>query len=465
MTAAGVRPFWIALFGTVVASQLGHSAEHVAQIVQIHILDQRAPDARGLLSALDTEWVHFLWNGWIVAAVAALLVVHPRNRWLAVAAAFSGWHALEHAYLLSGYLMTGLSGHPGLLASGGGVGGGLPLARPELHLGYNLAELVPLTLAFRAALRNAAGALPTGTARAAGPRRALVVAAGTLIAVALATGASALTRTAPVATIAVGSGESLQAAIDAAPAGALLKIGSGTFGGPLVIAKPIQIVGVADGSTIVIANGAETTVSIQGTYDVTIGQLVVLGGTYAVLVEESRAVRIVGNWVREATFVGIRVSRSSALIQGNEVRAGTGPYGMGIEIANTMSQAHSTIRGNVVSGSTREGIVLHNAEAMIERNVVHGNGFRGIAINEMSMATIMGNTIRNNGDAGIAVVDHSMAEIDGNDIFGVTPGADGTAIGIRSFYYAEVMLGRNRIATADATLAAAGGTFETAAGR
>lgn len=464
MTAAGVRPFWIALFGTVVTSQLGHSAEHAAQIVQIHILDLRAPDARGMLSALDTEWVHFLWNGWIIAAVAALLVVHPRNRWLWVAAAFSGWHALEHAYLLSGYLVTGLSGQPGLLASGGVIGGGLPLARPELHLGYNLAELVPLALAFHAALRNTASAIPTRPARAAW-RRALVVAAGALVAVALATSASALTRTAPVATIAVGTGESLQAAIDAAPAGALLKIGSGTFNGPLVIAKPLSVVGVADGSTIVIANGAETTIAIRGTHDVTIGQIVILGGTYAVVVEESRAVRIVGSWVREATFVGIRVSRSSALIQGNEVRAGTGPYGMGIEIANTMSQAHSTIRGNVVSGSTREGIVLHNAEAMIERNVVRDNGFRGIAINEMSMATIMGNTIRNNGDAGIAVVDHSMAEIDGNDIFGVTPGADGTAIGIRSFYYAEVMLGRNRITTADATLAAAGGTFETAAGR
>ena len=467
MTAAGSRPFWIALFGMVVASQLGHSAEHVAQLIQIHVLDLRAPDARGLLSALDTEWVHFLWNGWIIAAVAALLVVYPRNRWLWVAAAFSGWHALEHAYLLSGYLVSGLSGQPGLLASGGVIGGGLPLARPELHLGYNLAELVPLTLAFRAALRGpaTASAAPTETARAAGPRRALVVAAGTLVAVALATGASAMTRTAPVATIEVGPGESLQAAIDAAPAGALLKIRSGTFGGPLVIAKPLSIVGAADGSTIVVANGAEATVAIQGTHDVTIGQIVVLGGTYAVLVEESRAVRIVGSWVREATFVGIRVSRSSALIQGNEVRAGTGPYGMGIEIANTMSQAHSTVRGNVVSGSTREGIVLHNAEAMIERNVVRGNGFRGIAINEMSMATITGNTIRDNGDAGIAVIDHSMAEIDGNDILGVTPGADGTAIGIRSFYYAEVMLGRNRISTGNATLAAAGGTFETAVGR
>jgi parallel beta-helix repeat protein len=138
---------------------------------------------------------------------------------------------------------------------------------------------------------------------------------------------------------------------------------------------------------------------------------------------------------------------------------------MGIELANTMSQTHSTIRGNVVSSNTKEGIVLHNAEAMIEGNVVRGNGFRGIAVNEMSMATIMGNRISDNGDAGIAVVDHSMAEIDGNEISGVRPAADGTAVGIRSFYYAEVMLGRNRIAVNDPMLAAAGGTFEPHASR
>ncbi|GAC1461868.1 MAG: hypothetical protein NVSMB8_13460 [Candidatus Limnocylindrales bacterium] len=466
MTAA-VRPFWIAFFGMVLASQLGHAAEHLAQIIQIHALGMRAADARGMLSAFDTEWVHFVWNGWILVAIAALLVGYPRNRWLWLAAAFSGWHAFEHAYLLSGYLLTGLSGQPGLLASGGLVGGGLPLARPELHFAYNLAEVVPLVLAFRAALPGRTGAAATAARSAPRPeaRRALGAAAVALAAVLLATGGSALSRTAPVATIDVADGTSLQAAIDAAPAGALIRIGSGTFSGPLVISRPLSLVGMADGSTHVGAAPTEAVISVSGTHDVTLAQLVITGGEYGVLVEESRAVRVLGSWIRDATFVGIRISRSAALLQGNEVRAGSGPYGMGIEIANTMSQAQTLIDGNVVSGSTKEGIVLHNAEAMIERNVVRGNGFRGIAINEMSMAMISGNTLRDNGDAGIAVVDHSLAEIDGNDIQGVLPGADGTAIGIRSFFYAEVSLGRNRIAVGAPTLAAAGGTFEAQASR
>jgi len=279
--------------------------------------------------------------------------------------------------------------------------------------------------------------------------------------VALVTGGLAAVAARPVATIAVPADHStIQAAIDAAPAGALVRVGSGTFAGPLVITRPLSLVGAADGSTIVTAGATETAITIRDTHDVKLAQLVVSGGDYGVLVEESRAVQIVASWIRDSSFVGIRISRSSAVIAGNDVRAGTGPYGMGIELANTMSRAHSTIRNNVVSGSTKEGIILHNAEAMIERNVVRNNGFRGIAINEMSMATISGNTIRDNADAGIAVVDHSMAEIDGNEISGVLPAADGTAIGIRSFYYAEVMLGRNRISAAAPMLAAAGGTFE-----
>ena len=430
----------------------------------------RAPDARGMLSAFDTEWVHFLWNGWILVAIAALLVAYPRNRWLWLAAAFSAWHAFEHAYLLSGYLVTGLSGQPGVLASGGLFAGGLPLARPELHLAYNLAEVIPLALAFRASLWSRAVDAPAAGAGRSGARaqtrRAVGAAGVAFAAVILATGGSALARVVPVATIDVTADQTaLQLAIDVAPAGALIKVGSGTFPGPLVITRPLSLVGAADGSTVIRAGATQAAITVRGTRDVTLGQLVISGGDYGILVEESRAVRVVGSWIRDATFVGIRISRSSALIQGNEVRAGNGPYGMGIELANTMSQAHSTIRNNVVSGSTKEGIVLHNAEAMIEHNLVLRNGFRGIAINEMSMATITGNTLRDNADAGIAVVDHSMAEIDGNDIQTVMPGSDGTAIGIRSFYYAEVMLGRNRIAVGDATLAAAGGTFESSSGR
>jgi parallel beta-helix repeat protein len=74
---------------------------------------------------------------------------------------------------------------------------------------------------------------------------------------------------------------------------------------------------------------------------------------------------------------------------------------------------------------------------------VTSNGLRGVSINEMSMALVWKNKISDNADAGIHVMDSSMAEIDGNQISGVRPGPEGKADGIRAFYYAEVMLGRN----------------------
>lgn len=237
----------------------------------------------------------------------------------------------------------------------------------------------------------------------------------------------------------------IQRAIAAAPAGALIRVGPGTFHETLVITKPLVLVGSANGGTRVEAAGAEAVVAIRDTRAVRLEGLTIVGGEYGILVDEAEAVQILGNRVLSSRFVGIRLSRAAARIEGNEVRAGFGPYGMGIELANTHSRPESVISRNVVAGATQEGIVLHNAHARIENNTVTANGLRGVSITEMSMATVARNTITDNADAGIYVVDWSMAEIDGNHIASVRPGPEGKAEGIRAFFYAEVMLGRNRI--------------------
>jgi parallel beta-helix repeat protein len=118
---------------------------------------------------------------------------------------------------------------------------------------------------------------------------------------------------------------------------------------------------------------------------------------------------------------------------------------MGIELANTMSRPPSTVNQNTVIASTHEGISLHNAHALVENNVVSANGLRGIAIAEMSMATVRSNRLDDNADAGIFVLDNSMASVTANVIRAVKPGPDGRADGIRAFYYAEVLLGENTI--------------------
>jgi len=139
---------WLALFYVLVVTQTGHFLEHVAQMIQIHVLGLAGADARGIFGTLDIEWVHFLWNTWVLLAVVVLLHHFGANRWLWLTVLFSTWHAVEHAYILSVYLTTGLSGTPGLLAQGGALDGGLPFARPDLHFVYNLIETVPLITAF-----------------------------------------------------------------------------------------------------------------------------------------------------------------------------------------------------------------------------------------------------------------------------------------------------------------------------
>ena len=141
---------WRSLFAALLAFQLGHVGEHVAQMLQLHVLGLPATQARGVLGTLDVEWVHFLWSSAVLVATALLVRRLPHNRWLLLTLALSIWHELEHVTMLATYLRTGVSGSPGLLAAGGLIGGGLPLLRPDLHFLYNAMLTVPLFLAFRA---------------------------------------------------------------------------------------------------------------------------------------------------------------------------------------------------------------------------------------------------------------------------------------------------------------------------
>jgi len=255
----------------------------------------------------------------------------------------------------------------------------------------------------------------------------------------------------------------IQSAIDAAPRGGAVRIGPGIYAETLEITKALALTGAPDGATRVVAGDAATAVTVRNTRRVRIEGLAVVGGDVGVLIEESEAVQLVANRIVGARFAGIRLSRAQALIKGNDVRAGSGPYGMGIELANTMSRPESLISGNTVAGATHEGIILHNAHATIQGNVVTANGLRGVSISEMSMAKVSNNKIVGNADAGIHVVDHSMAEIAGNQIARVGPGPEGKAHGIRAFYYAEVMLGRDNLIELDledAVVASFGATVE-----
>jgi hypothetical protein len=156
----------LALFYVLAATQGGHFLEHVVQMVQIHLLGIPGPRAQGVVGALDLEWVHFIWNSAVLAGTYALVAAYPCNRWLWATAGLAGWHEIEHAFILVTFLTTGVVGTPGLLSFGGALGGGLPLARPNLHFLYNLVETTPLILGFLHQVRLERRATHVGVAGA-----------------------------------------------------------------------------------------------------------------------------------------------------------------------------------------------------------------------------------------------------------------------------------------------------------
>jgi hypothetical protein len=139
---------WLALFYVLVVTQGGHVVEHIVQVTQIHVVGTPPKQARGVFGALDIEWVHFVWNTWVLVAVVLLVLRFRRNPWLWATLAFAVWHEAEHAYLITKYIATGIPGHPGLGAKGGAFGGGLPITRPDLHFYYNIIETAPLIAGF-----------------------------------------------------------------------------------------------------------------------------------------------------------------------------------------------------------------------------------------------------------------------------------------------------------------------------
>ena len=139
---------WLAFLFILVVTQGAHVLEHVAQMVEIHLLGLSGLQARGILGMLDIEWVHFIWNSWVLICAVLLVFLFRKNPWLWALLLISTWHEVEHVYIMSVFLRTGHVGSPGLLASGGAIGGGLPLSRPDLHFYYNLLEELILIIAY-----------------------------------------------------------------------------------------------------------------------------------------------------------------------------------------------------------------------------------------------------------------------------------------------------------------------------
>jgi len=126
------------LFAWVFLAQLGHLIEHIAKAIT----------GAGLLGpSFDSEASHLLFNGAIAILSVLVVLVHPRNPWVYPLVMLSVVHGIEHVYIYSQFLETGISDGPGLLGRGGVIGL-IPLDRIDLHNVYNGFEMVLLVLGF-----------------------------------------------------------------------------------------------------------------------------------------------------------------------------------------------------------------------------------------------------------------------------------------------------------------------------
>jgi len=286
------------------------------------------------------------------------------------------------------------------------------------------------------------------------------------------TGSAALTVTAAVAVtgVAVLPGQSIQAAVNANPAGTTFILKAGTHTRQSVVPKSGDVFQgepgtVLDGQGVGIAFGRgsapyPSNVTIKGlkitgyappmqsgTIDaggyypnegttgwVIDGNEVSYNGEYGIRIGNSS--RVINNNVHHNNRLNIAGSANNALVENNEIA-----FGNYQNANNTNFEAGGTkfaqtdgliVRGNYVHDNVGVGIHMdeNNINTTIESNRVDANGSEGVAI-EISYATIIrNNTVTNNGwkdprnrytylwNAGIGVHASQNVEIYGNTVSG-----------------------------------------------
>src|SRR5260370_27600489 len=107
---------WLALLYLLVVAQAAHTIEHLAQMVEVHVLGWPGPKAGGIIGFLNTEWVHLVWNSWVLLAGFMLLFAFRRNVWLWNLFLFAIYHEAELVDMGSIDIGPGIASKPGLPA-------------------------------------------------------------------------------------------------------------------------------------------------------------------------------------------------------------------------------------------------------------------------------------------------------------------------------------------------------------
>ena len=229
------------------------------------------------------------------------------------------------------------------------------------------------------------------------------------IVVGLSTGAL-LAQAMPECTIWVQPGESIQAAIDAAPEGAVICLPAGIWEENIVIEKSITLRGM----------GAEQTI-IDGIED---------GYPVVWIMGPEEEVQAISVQIEGLTITGAdgrcadeeeRICAHGVLIQGSAQVAITRSTISGNGVAGIMllGSAQAEITNATISENGKGGIVLlDSAQTEITGSTISGNGVAGIMLADSAQAVITSSTISENGKGGIVLVGSAQAVITDSSIVG-----------------------------------------------
>ena len=214
-------------------------------------------------------------------------------------------------------------------------------------------------------------------------------------------------------------GGDLQAAIDAAPDGAELHLAPGRYAGPVVITRPVTLVG---GPGVVVEGPAEeNAVSIVRTAEVTLRDIRIEGGSDGIFVRSTTGVVLDGIEVVGAQWHGIFAHDAEMTITGCSIRDLRAPMPQGIEIINSDGRSPSWVTGCRVEGPVFEGIVSHVSRVTFRDNVVVGSFQRGISVTEMSAGEVIDNQVIDARGTAYYCGDRSWCHFVGNRAEGVSP--------------------------------------------
>ena len=187
-------------------------------------------------------------------------------------------------------------------------------------------------------------------------------------------------------------GESLLDAVESAAAGSVIRIEPGRYQGPLILERPVELVGAPG---VILEAPADQPAILITSDDVTVKDLTIDGGLSGIRVVNAEDVFLDGVEVRGAQWHGILVDNSHVVVIDCRISGLQASLPQGFEIRNADSRPPSRVEGCHIEGPVFEGLVAHVSHVTFVNNVVDGSFERGIVITEMSDGLMEDNVVKN----------------------------------------------------------------------